>query len=1087
MKKEKGKGTWLPKRFHQITHRLMKLSIVLFLLLSTQAFTVKVESPVSVGVKSSNPKINWSILNIENYLKGKVVNEKGEPLVGVTVKVKGKNRGAFTNEKGEFKIQIDDNKITVLQLSCTGYKSQEISVTNSELIVTMVSQPQALEDVVVIGYGTVKRKDLTGSVAKVNISDVQKAPVKSIDDALAGRIAGVQVSSSDGQPGTSASIVIRGANSITQDNSPLYVVDGFPIENFNFNTLNQSDIESIEVLKDASSTAIYGSRGANGVIIVTTKKGKEGVSLFNFNVYTGNNVITKKMKVLSPYDFVKLQFDIDSNGTKTNYFKNGRDLNYYKTATPIDWQGLFFKPGITNSCDIAISGGSQRTKYSISGSMFNQQGVIINSGYSRYQGRFTLDNTVNEKMKVGINVNYANTKSNGVSAAASTAGTFSSTLSLLYSVIGGRPVTGDSANIINTIVDPLVNNTVDYRVNSVVEAQNELKQTIVNNIIANAYMDYSIVKNLKFRVTGGVIGNLQTNNNFNNSKTQTGNINLVTGANTGVNGSVINLINTTWSNENTLTYSNLFNNKHSLNVVVGFSSESNQSSSNGAKAIFLPNENLGLSGLDQGTPVSITATSSNWFLASAYGRINYSYLGRYLFTATYRADGSSKFAEGHKWGYFPSMAVAWRFSDEGFVKERIPFLNEGKLRYSYGVTGNNSVSDFPYISTLNFSNSTTGYPFDNNPTTYITQAIYGNPNLKWETTSQSNIGMDLSFIQNRVQLTMDYYRKATHDLLLNASLPYETGFDYAYKNIGKVSNEGFEFSITTQNVKTQKFSWISTFNISFNKSKVLELNQGQESLLTSMTWNTNVYTSAAYMAKINNPIALFYGYKFDGVYQYSDFDRTASGGYILKGNVPNNGNVRANIQPGDIKFRDINGDGKVDASDQTVIGNPNPLHIGGFSNNFTYKGFDLAIFFQWSYGNDILNANRYVFEGESFGANLNMFDTYKNRWTPTNPSNTIARRGGTIAGDYNSRVIEDGSFLRLKTVQLSYNLPNELLKKYSIRGIRLYVSGQNLITWTKYSGYDPEVSVRYSALTPGFDYSSYPRSRTIVLGLNLSF
>ena len=1019
-------------------------------------------------------------------VQGRILNELGEPLIGATIVEKGTKHGTASDNDGNFSISLQEGAILVI--SYVGYDKKEIKVnTNGVYKITLNPSVSKTEEIVVIGYGTSKRKDLTGSVSSVNISATNKAPVKSIDDALAGRVAGMRVSSSDGQPGSSPSIVIRGANSVTQDNTPLYVIDGFPIENFNFNTLNPSDVESIVVLKDASSTAIYGSRGANGVIMVTTKKGKDGLPSVNFNAYTGMDNITKKMHVMSPYDFVKLQWDFDSTATKTNYLRNGKTFDNYQSVVPIDWQDMFFKKGITKNYDLSISGGNQKTKYSISGSVFDQSNVIINSGFKRYQGRITLDNSLSDKIKVGINLNYANSKSYGANASSGTKGTFTPSVALLFPVVGGRPVMGDSVDIIDQPSDPLVNNTSDYRTNPILEANNQLRVGIVNNLIVNGYLDYDVIKNLKFRATGGIIRNLQTNNSFNNSKTLSGNINTPQGSALGVNGSVINLLNTAWSNENTLTYSNVFNKKHNLNVVAGFSSQTNQTSSNGVASTFLPNESLGLSGLDEGTPSIVTAVSSQWFLASAYGRINYNYLGRYLFTATYRADGSSKFVEGNKWGYFPSMAAAWRFSDEQFVKKYLPFINEGKLRYSYGVTGNNRVSDFPYLSTLSFSNSTNGYPFNNTPTSWVIQGLYGNPKLKWETTSQSNFGLDLSLFKQRIQLTVDYYKKVTSNLLLNASLPYATGFASGFKNIGQVSNQGIEISLTTKNIVTKNFSWISNFNIDFNKSNVDQLNKGQESLLSTMTWNTNAYTGSLYMAKRNNPIALFYGYLFDGIYQYADFEKTATGGYVLKGNVPNNGTVRANIQPGDMKYKDINEDGIVSAADQTIIGNPNPLHTGGFSNDFTYKNFDLNIFFQWSYGNDIFNANRISFEGESPYVQLNQLESYKNRWTPTNPSNTIARIRANNGGTYNSRVIEDGSYLRLKTLQLGYNLPNKLIRKLTLKGVRVYSSVQNLITWTNYTGYDPEVSIRNSALTPGFDYSAYPRSRTVVFGVNVSF
>jgi TonB-linked SusC/RagA family outer membrane protein len=552
---------------------------------------------------------------------------------------------------------------------------------------------------------------------------------------------------------------------------------------------------------------------------------------------------------------------------------------------------------------------------------------------------------------------------------------------------------------------------------------------------------------------------------------------------TGPYGSVTNVENNNYLNENTLNYRKAFK-RHQLDILGGITLQEQDQTTNGFTSGTLPNESLGISGLDEGTPSGVRSSISNNTLLSFLGRVNYNYNSTYYFTATYRADGSSKFAPANHWSYFPSGAVSWRITNEKFMKE-LPVISDAKLRASYGITGNNRVSDFPYLSTITLPTGN-NYSFAGSYVSGASLASLGNKDLKWETTAQTDIGTDIELLRGRVALTVDYYDKRTSNLLLNAALPGSTGYISAFANIGKVKNSGWEFSLNTVNMKTGGFIWSSSFNISFNKSKVLELVDGQESLLSSVPWSKNGYGSApAYIAKIGQPVSLMYGYVFDGLYQYSDFVKTAAGTYVLRDAVPNNGSARSAIQPGYIKYKDLNGDGVLDSKDQTIIGNPNPIHTGGFSNNFSYKGFDLNVFFQWSYGNQIMNANRYTFEGE-LAINRNQFASYANRWTPENQNMLIPAVRGNGPLVYSSRVIEDGSYLRLKTAQLGYSLPNRLIKKMSIKSFRIYVSGQNLITWTGYSGLDPEVSAYNSALTPGFDYSAYPRARTITLGLNMT-
>ena len=1019
---------------------------------------------------------------------GKILSEDNSPLVGATIQVKNGTMKATSNAKGEFSIAVPASGEIALEISFVTFITQTVVVKSDEPVLVIMKAKQTNQDeVVVVGYGTVKKKDLTGSVEKVNMKDLAKAPVRSFEEALGGRVAGVQVVSSDGQPGAPVSIVIRGNNSVTQDNSPLYVIDGFPVENPNNNSINVTDIESIEILKDASATAIYGARGANGVVMITTKKGKTGQTDISYNTYFGMNQIIKEMQLLSPYEFVKFQFQYDSINTKTYYLNNGRTIDDYKNAKGSDWQNLIFRNAMVMSHELAIRGGNGNTRFSLSGSALNQEGIIKNSGYNRYQGRFRLDQILNDHLKVGFNANYSAMKAYGT-IPSSMENSSSQTSNLMYSVWGYRPITGDSTSLVAG-VDPLFElNLNDSRFNPLETVTYEVRNRYTNSITGNLAIDYQVIKNLTFRTTFGYNSDVDRNEEFNGTNTSGGSPYTASGRVNGVNGSIIyNKINR-FVNENTFSYFRKLNSKQNLDVVGGFTFQNNEQKIFGAAATNLPNEQLGLSGLDEGTPTKISSYLSNNRLASFLGRVNYSYDSKYLFTASFRADGSSKFAPGNKWSYFPSGSFAWRFSKEKFM-DHVNFVKDAKFRISYGMVGNNRVSDFAYLSSLS-TQLTLIYPFnssiDNN--TVIPTAL-GNPNLKWETTSQVNAGLDLSLFEDKIIISTDVYRKVTSDLLLNALLPPSSGFTSAYKNIGKVENKGFEFSINTRNLDRGNVHWSSSFNISFNRNKVLALNENQESILTPINWDNQWRGTPAYIAKVGQPLGLMYGMIWEGNYQYSDFEKSAAGVYTLKPGVPTNTSVYdpAGVKPGYIKYKDLNGDKVINDDDRTIIGNANPDFIGGFSNNLKIGNFDWNMFFQFSYGNDILNANRLVFEGNSGRTLQNQFASVINRWTPDNQNNImfVAHGGGDKV--YSSRVVEDGSYLRLKTLQFGYTLPAKLLKRIKIRTLRFYVSAQNLVTWTKYAGLDPEVSAYNSALTPGFDYSVYPRARTYTVGLNLNF
>lgn len=1023
-----------------------------------------------------------SICNGQFKISGVVVNTENEPLIGVSVKVKETSKGTISNLDGKFELSVEKGQ--TLSFSYIGYQSSDIKIQeNKTLKVVLNESSTSLNEVVVVGYSEVKHKDLTGSVGVANLGDMSKATVANFDEALAGRIAGVQVSSNEGMPGGEMNIVIRGNNSVTQSNSPLYVVDGFPIEDNVANSINPSDIESISILKDASATAIYGARGANGVVIITSKKGVIGKTRVAFDASYGVSNSIKKIELMDAYEFVKLQSEIYSaTDFQARYLKDGLTLDDYKNAKSIDWQDYILQVAPVQSYSVNVSGGNLQTRYNGTFSIFDQDGVIKNSNYNRYQGRLSLEQKVTEKVKLNINVNYARIAQTGDSPSQTN---YSGSANLLPNTWSYRPLANfDGYDILDNLTDDAVNASSDYRINPVYIVTEEYRKQFTNNLRANTFFEYEVIKDLKLKVSGGWTTNNYRYEQFNGTKTRSGN----PYRSEGVNASVQNRETLSWVNENTLTYKNYFDksNKHYFDVLAGQTMQGGGYRDFYQRVIQIPKEELGIDGMGEGTLQKITSTSADWRLMSYLSRVNYIFNDKYYATATFRADGSSKFPAESRWGYFPSFSLAWNMHKEDFLKNMYS-LSGLKLRTSWGQTGNNRISEYAFYAQMQSLlareglNYSTEYPFDNSNTSGYVITNPGNLGLKWETTTQWDAGIDLGLFDDKIKLTADVYSKETDGLLLNTNLAPSFGFTLGTMNIGKVRNQGLELTLDTKNIKTRDFDWTSSFNISFNQNKVLSLAENQESIVSIISY------SNAYIAKLGQPMGQMYGYIYEGTYKYADFNRMPDGSYILKDDIADNGTDRAGIKPGDIRFRDMNGDRVVNNKDAAVIGRGTPIHTGGFSNTIRYKNFDLNIFLQWSYGNDILNANKLSFARGKSEKDYNRWMVYANRWTPENPESNIPRVGGWGSGVYSSYEIEDGSFLRLKTLSLGYTFPKKILKKLSLRTVRLYTTAQNLFTWSNYSGYDPEVSTKNTALTPGFDWSAYPRSMTCTFGLNVVF
>ena len=1020
---------------------------------------------------------------------GRVVDTNNVPLIGVNVVVKGTTTGTTTGIDGNYSIKVGETQTLVF--SYLGYTTvEEVVGKRTTINVKMAEEATQLGavEIVNIGYGTTTRRDLTGSVAKADLGTMMKANVTNFDQALNGRIAGVVVTTGDGSLGAEANITIRGNNSLTQSNAPLYIIDGFPSEGSFATSINPADIESIDVLKDASATAIYGARGANGVIVINTKRGNEGKPTVNFSASFSMSHIANKVDLMDSYEFVRLQEELSSAETLASTYYSyseeyGRNLTLddYHNIPGIDWQDELYRTAFQQNYNVSLSGGNKEgLRYNVGFSALDQDGIIIRSNFQRYQGKANFTLPINKKLTLNANANYSRTATNGVNP--TTAETTSSSSGwLMYSVWGYRPVTAPGQDILDSILDASIDGSNDYRFNPVKTAKNEYRKTLVDYLNANIALTWKITPELTFKTTGGYVMNKRRREEFNGTETYTGYPGSPSGK--GVNGAIYWTDQANWSNENTLNYKRRFGRNHNVDMMVGLSFQGQKNTYEGISATQITSEELGIAGIYTGNYQSVASNYFDWRMMSMFLRANYNFRYKYYLTFSFRADGSSKFPSDNRWGYFPSVGASWNFNRENLFKNS-EWLNNGKLRFSWGLTGNNRTQT-PYdfysqITVTPGSGNSFDYVFNGErvPGYYISNMA--NEKLKWETTEQFNVGIDLGFFDDRLKVTADWYDKVTRDLLLYALLPASAGYEQGMLNIGSIRNRGFEFTLETVNIKTRNFQWSTSFNIAFNRNKILGLVDNQNSLQTSVSWETKFNSQFPYISQVGKPTGMMYGFIYEGTYKPEDFNADGS----LRDGIPAyKGNT---MQPGDLKYRDMNGDGKIDDYDRTLIGCGQPLHTGGFNNSFNWKNFDLNIFFSWSYGNDILNANRLVFES-GWKAQTNQFSTFANRWTPDNPTSDIPRTSATGSEEYSSRVIEDGSYLRLKNVSLGYTIPSRQLRKAGISSMRIYVSADNIWTLTNYSGPDPEVSTRNSVLTPGFDWSAYPRAYGFTAGVNITF
>lgn len=1016
----------------------------------------------------------------ESTIKGTIVDETDTPLIGATIQVKGTSTGAITDFDGNFILKL--KKGATISISYIGYKPQEVKYTGQASInLKMVPDNQALDEVVVVGYGAMKRSDLTGSVASVASKDIEGFKASSVAGALGGQIAGVQITSTDGTPGAGFNINIRGVGTLTGDSSPLYIVDGFEVDNID--NISNSDIESIEILKDASSSAIYGARAANGVVLVTTKSGKTGKPIITYNGSASYRKISKTLDVLSPYEFVKLQGEVNSSYTNS-YYKDKNDdgsipkyrtLDDYIGVDGVDWQAETFNPTWSQDHNVTITGGTNDTKYNASFSRYIENGIFNNSGFDRTTAKLRFNHKLTKNITFDATVNYAQTNRKGVGTSAD-----SGRFNMLAQILSARPTGGlklTDDELLHSAIDPEMLETGESlaQVNPVIQTQSVTNDKRAEMWSGNASITWQIRKGLTFKTAG----TYNTTNNRTDVFYKDGSKEAYRNGEQPYGRTQMGR-DVRWTNYNNLTWKQKIK-KHNYDIMLGHEISYRGTEYLLGEAMGFPTNNQGNDNLTLGsTPSRVESSLTDKTLLSFFARGNYNYDNRYLLTATIRADGSTVFSAKNKWGFFPSFSAAWRVSEEAFMKD-IHWISNFKVRLGWGTVGNDRISNYLSLD-LYTANK---YGVGSNTTTVLTPKQLKNSNLKWEGSTTTNLGLDLGFFDNRLNVTADFFIKNTKDLLLAQSFAQETGFDSQMQNVGKIRNKGIELSFNSTNIQTRDFTWQSNFNISFIKNTLESLASGVESMYTRTGFDSN-FTEYDYIATVGQSLGLIYGYEFDGIYQSSDFYITPDGKQVLKSGITNNARY-GTVKPGVVKYKDQDGDGVITTADRTIIGNAMPKWYGGFTNTFNYKGIDLSFMLQFNYGNDIYNATR-LYATQTRSGRRNMLAEVTDRWSPTNASNKVPSQDGYISNDVYSRFVEDGSFLRLKNITLGYSLPHKWIRNMHVSKLRVYATAQNLFCITGYSGYDPEVnSASNNPMTPGLDWGAYPKSRVFTFGIDLQF
>ena len=997
-------------------------------------------------------------------VQGTVTDDQGMPFPGVTVQEKGTKNGTVTDFDGNFSIDVASES-SVLVFSYVGMTSQEKNATTGgPLNVEMQASTESLNEVVVVGYGTQRKSDLTGSVSTVDSQSLEERPVTNLEQALAGKAPGVNVSTNSGRPGGATNIRIRGNSSINASNDPLYVVDGVigagPID-----YLNPNDIKSIEVLKDASATAIYGARGANGVIIVTTKRGGNGEGTVSYDVYTSIGVIANKLDPLNSSEF--LQTEINSYNNAQKYDPEGwaqgkyKDPLSYRTDTRLfdangnplydtDWQDEATRTAISQNHNLSFTGGDDKQSYGLFLNYADQEGIILRSDLKRYSARFVMDNQIKDWLKVGGGLTFSHVEENRVDGG-------QGGLTPLRMIIETLPIVpvkypdgtyGTNADYPDmeggeNPVNLLLNKTDLYKT-----------QTFLGNVYANI----NLAEGLDLRSS---IGAKTTNeqHDFYSGRTL-----RQQSADFEGEGSVANTRTNYWQFENYLTYKKDFNENNSIEALAGIGWQQYDYFYSFAGARGFSDDYYQFNNLGVGSnPLTPGSDTYKWALNSYFGRINYNLMSKYLFTVTGRLDGSSRFGSDKKRAFFPSAAFAWRISEEDFLKNSTT-INNLKFRTSYGETGNTEIGVYQSLASL----STSTAILSGQRASGVGIGTLANPDLQWEKTAQVDAGLEVGLFNNRISFDGDVYYKKTTNMLLQAPVPTSSGYSSIYKNIGSMENKGLELSLETRNIVTDNFNWTTNFNISINKNKILELGEANDDIFPGPYFlaQTNVL-------RVGQPVGSFYGLIREGTYGSDEADLAAQYGLL----------------PGDIKHKDVNGDGQINAADRVILGNGYPKGFGALLNTWRYKNFDLTLDLQFSYGNDILNLSRH--SGEDRTGQANSYATVLNGWTPDNQDTDIAQNRPSKAyytTTVDSHMVEDGSFIRGRNLILGYNFDQDVLDRMGFQRLRVYASLQNFFLITDYTGYDPEVTTYSgSAFAQGITFFDYPKPRTLTLGLNLNF
>lgn len=1061
------------------------------LIRQTNLSFVQINKNIHVKPLKNNEKAIQIEVAVLVEIKGKITDSSGQPLPGVTVIIQGTTSGTVSDVDGNFSLNASEGDVLVF--SFVGFESQRVTVTNqTTLNIMLTDDAKSLEEVVVVGYGTQGRRSVTGAITSIKNEDINLLPLSSFDQAMQGRMAGVQVTQSSGAPGGAVTVRVRGFGSISASNEPLYVIDGFPFDaeanqgntgfsasRFSVNplsTIDPNDIESIDVLKDAAAAAIYGSRGANGVVIITTKKGKAGSATVDFGHYTGWQSATNLPDLMNAREYNEMMVEarnwawvdgdpLNRSFTDEDAIRPGNLRNAPFLQEPLadtDWLDEIFRTAMMSNYNLSVRGGNENIKYAISGGFFNQDGIIRSSGFKRYNLRANVDIKASEKFTVGFNFSPSLSMHDRVRTEAN--GNFVQG-SVIHTALSARP-SFPVYNEDGTLFNHRAGGTPPFLANPLFVTDELSEDLELTRVLTNVFAEGKLTDNLSVKVLLGTDFNSVSNLQFVPVSPNWPPFEAQTGRAYSFQSQSLS-----WLNENTISYNKKVND-HEFSLLGGFTLQNFKINRMDASSQNFANnavETIGAGTVITGASQRI----EEWSLVSYLARATYSYKDKYLVTATARTDGSSRFGINTKYGFFPSASFGWRFTEESFLPEN-NFLSDGKLRVSYGVSGNNTIGNYSRFALL----GNTRYVLGPNQQVVagLSPGSIANEDLGWETSDQFNIGTDLFFAGNRIGLLADFYIKNTKDLLLNVPVPVATGFTSAISNVGEVRNWGWEFMLNTVNVDG-KFRWTTDFNISFNKNQIVNLGGAGEGGVLFL--EPPIFGIGQILRNAEGePFSQLFGLRSDGIFQNEE-------------DVAANGASQPFARPGDVKYIDLNNDGLIDAQDRTVIGNPLPDFFYGINNQFSYKNFELVLFLQGVYGGDILNVNRQV--GTSLAGTANQFQEATDRWrSPDNPgsgfhprANFNDRNGNSLVSD---RWIEDGSFLRVKNVTLAYNFSPGMLRSLKIKTARVYAQGTNLLTFTKYSGFDPEVSFsNNNPLLQGLDWSVYPLNRSFTLGVNLSF